>query len=92
MNAHAAADVGPVEGAHFEFQFRVQGVEIECRVDERAFERWRFLGDHTGTIGQFRRFVRAIAAIHIAHQETQPGERWRVAVDAGHVFCMRLAA
>lgn len=92
MNAHEATRVVPAEAVHFEFQFVLQGVEIECRVDERAFERWRRLGDHGGSIVQFRKYARAIAAVHMAHQTTRPGERWRVTVDEGHAFCMRVGS
>jgi SH3-like domain-containing protein len=78
------------DAAHFEFQFVAHGVDVECWVDERAFERWRRLGDHDGTMVHFRKFARAIATAHIARHATAPGERWRVRIDEGQATCLKL--
>jgi len=91
MNQTAPNQAATVAGAHFEFQFVAQGVAIECQVDEAAFERWRRLGDHEGTMLQFRKYARAIATAHIGKQATDAGERWRVHIEAGQVCCHRLA-
>ena len=92
MNPHEPNAVAAGhEAAHFEFQFVAQGVDVECWVDERAFERWRRLGDHAGSMVQFRKFARAIAIAHIAHHRTTPGERWRVRIGENQATCLRLA-
>lgn len=91
MNQNAPNQAATVAGAHFEFQFVAQGVTIECQVDEAAFERWRRLGDHEGTMLQFRKYARAIATAHIGKQATNAGERWRVHIESGQVCCHRLA-
>ena len=92
MTTHETNQVDAAQDlAHFEFQFVAQGVDVECWVDERAFERWRRLGDHAGSMVQFRKFARAIAIAHIAHHRTTPGERWRVRIGENQATCLRLA-
>lgn len=93
MSPHETNPVAAAhEVAHFEFQFVAHGVDVECWVDERAFERWRRLGDHGGTMVHFRKFARAIATAHIARQATAAGERWRVRIDACQASCLQLCS
>ena len=80
------------DAVHFEFQFVAHGVAVECWVDERAFERWRRLGDHDGKMVQFRKFARAIATAHLTRHATAPGERWRVRIDEGQASCLQLGS
>lgn len=91
MTTHATNAIATAhDAAHFEFQFVAHGVGVECWVDERAFERWRRLGDHGGTMVHFRKFARAIATAHLGRHPTAPGERWRVCIDEGQATCLKL--